>query len=123
MKRSAWKRPALALVFLALSVAAVSGGPQQLGIPGGKVLLENDRVVVVEATLAPGATSRMHKHALPAAIVCLEGATIKETLPDGRTRTYERRSGEVAWRDAGIQHDEANVGQTRLRVIAVQIKP
>ncbi len=86
------------------------------------MLLINDRVEVVEGTLAPGAVAGMHKHTLAAVVIFVEGATIKETLPDGTTRTYERKPGEVAWRDASFQHDETNVGQSRMRVIVVQLK-
>ena len=122
MNRLASIRPSVASTILAAAAVAVVAAPQKPGLPGGKMLLENDRIVVVEGIVAPGDVNRMHKHELRSVVVCIEGATIKETLPDGRTRTYGRKPGDVAWRDAGLLHEELNVGETRLRVIAVQLK-
>lgn len=133
MSADASGRTLLALLILSLGAAAVGAtsrgdparaqsAPQQPGRLRGKPLLENDRVVVVEAGIEPGATAGMHRHGLATVIVCLQGATIKETYADGSTRTFERKAGDVIWREAGFQHDETNVGQTRLRVVAVQLK-
>ena len=122
LERSVFLRTAITLAILGLAAAAL-GETQQAGLPRGKVLLENDRVLVVEGTLAPGEATGMHKHPLPAVVICIEGGTLKETFPDGTTRTYERKTGDMAWRQKDFQHDEINVGQTRERVIAVQLKP
>ncbi len=123
-------RTALAVLALALFAVAVCAAPHrqanapppQAGLLPGKVLLENDHVVVIESLTAPKEIGAMHKHALAALVVCVEGAKMKETLPDGSTRTFDRQPGDVMWRDAGLEHSEANIGPTRLRVVAVQLK-
>ncbi len=123
-------RPALAVLALSLFAVAMCAAPRlqgnaappQAGLLPGKVLLENDRVLVIEGLAVPNQPGAMHKHALAALVVCIEGAKMKETLPDGSTQTYERKPGDVMWREAGLVHSETNLGQTRLRVIAVQLK-
>ncbi len=115
-------RPLLASGVLVVSVAAVAAAPQQQRAPFGKVLLSNDRVEVVEGILTPGQAVGMHRHTLAAVVLFLEAATIKEALPGGHTEIHERKAGEVLWREAGFQHDEANVGKSRMRVVVVQLK-
>ncbi|HJY86295.1 MAG TPA: hypothetical protein VKE24_05600 [Candidatus Acidoferrales bacterium] len=115
-------RPLVTFSVLVVSVAAAAALPQQQGAPLGKVLLSNDRVEVVEGILTPGQAVGMHRHTLAAVVLFLEGATIKEELPDGHTEIHERKPGEVVWREAGFEHNEANVGKSRMRVVVVQLK-
>lgn len=122
-KRILPRRLLTALALLGTAAAALGTSPPQAGLQRGKVLLENDRVLVVEGTIAPGETTGMHKHALPTVVICLEGGTLREVLPGGDANTYERKAGEVVWRDKDFLHNETNIGKSRLRVIAVQLKP
>ncbi len=130
MRTPTWKRPLLLFTILAIAAGAVGavprrmqsqGGPVRIGV-GGKVLLENDWVKVVEGGIAAGEAAGLHRHNLATVVVVLEGATIEETLHTGGTATFDRKPGDVIWRDAGLQRDEFNLGRTRLRVIAVQLK-
>lgn len=126
LRQSISRRLRSALTLLAIAALAVAAGSPpgapQAGLQRGRVLLENDHVVVVEGTIGPGEVTGMHTHELPAVVVCIEGSTLKETLPDGTTRNVTRTPGEVVWRDKSFRHDETNTGEKTLRVIAVQMK-
>jgi mannose-6-phosphate isomerase-like protein (cupin superfamily) len=133
MRRNQWMRPFSSVAILVLGAAAVIAAPHRgAGFAKGSIqkpeprgvrrLLENDRVQVLEAIIPPGEEAGVHTHSQPTVIVVVEGATIRETLSDGQTRTEERKPGDVLWRAAGFQHNETNLGKTRLRAIAVQLK-
>jgi quercetin dioxygenase-like cupin family protein len=63
-----------------------------------KVLLENDRVGVLEYVLKPGEKEPTHSH--PAGIVyVLSGARLKFTYPDGGSEVKEAATGETIWRE------------------------
>src|SRR5438309_2594280 len=85
-----------------------------------KVLLENDRVRVLEYHLKPGEKEPMHSH--PAGVVyVLSGAKMKFSYPDGRTEEKAAATGETIWRDP-TTHAVENVGNTEAHVIAIDLK-
>src|SRR5260221_414046 len=74
-----------------------------------KVLLENERVRVLEYHLKAGEKEPMHSH--PAGVVyVLSGARVKFTYPDGRTEEKPAASGETFWREP-TTHAVENVGK------------
>jgi len=85
-----------------------------------KVLLENDRVRVLDFWLKPGDKLPMHSH--PAAITYfVSGGKMKTTLPDGKVTEMEPKAGEARWADA-VTHANENVGTTEAHVIVVELK-
>ncbi len=85
-----------------------------------KVLLENDRVRVLEYRLKPGEKEPMHEH--PAGIVyMLSGAKLKVTGPDGKTEDRPVATGATMWREA-TKHALENVGDTEAHAIAIDLK-
>jgi quercetin dioxygenase-like cupin family protein len=85
-----------------------------------QVLLENDRVRVVEYRLKPGAKEPMHSH--PAGVVyVLSGATLKFSYPDGRTEERTAATGDTIWREP-VTHAVENIGTTEAHAIAIDLK-
>ena len=85
-----------------------------------KVLLENERVRMLEVSLEPGASSEMHSH--PAyCLYLLTGGKVRFTLPSGETAELELPEGAAMWRDAE-EHATENIGGTTIRAIFVEPK-
>jgi mannose-6-phosphate isomerase-like protein (cupin superfamily) len=88
-----------------------------------KIVLENDRVRVKEATFAPGDRQPgMHKHDLPHVGVVIDGGTLKFNYPDGKTETLDLKRGGAGYRGANVTHEAVNMGKQPIRVIEVEIK-
>ena len=89
-----------------------------------RVVLENDKVRVLEYTSRPGmgiCGEGMHSHPERLNIV-LSGWDSRVSLPDGKSRLNSRKDGEVFWAKA-ITHKVENVGKTGSRVLMVEFKP
>ncbi|MBI2486564.1 MAG: cytoplasmic protein [Deltaproteobacteria bacterium] len=85
-----------------------------------QVLLENDRVRVLDYQSKPGDKEAMHSH--PANLLyMLSDATVKFTLPDGKTTESQLKAGEVGWREAET-HAVENVGSTDAHVLIIELK-
>jgi hypothetical protein len=85
-----------------------------------KVIVDNDRVRVLEVLHKPGAKEPMHSH--PAGVVVsLSASTMKATTPDGKTLQRDWKVGEVRWGEA-ITHAVENVGTTDQHIIVIELK-
>jgi quercetin dioxygenase-like cupin family protein len=85
-----------------------------------RVLLENDRVRVLEVRGTPGATTQMHSHPASVAIAVTDG-TYRFTSPDGRTTDAELKAGQAMYFDA-VEHAGEFTGTTETRVVLVELK-
>ena len=85
------------------------------------VLLENDRVRVLDFRLAKGAREQSHAHPAHVAVF-LEDFTIRFTLPDGSQALREARPHQVSWSDP-IVHASENIGASDAHGILVELKP
>jgi hypothetical protein len=85
-----------------------------------KVIVDNDRVRVLEILHKPGAKEPMHSH--PATVVVsLSAFTMKVTTPDGNTLQRDWKVGEVRWNEA-ITHAVENVGTTDQHILVIELK-
>ena len=85
-----------------------------------KVLLENEKVRVLEFRLEPGEKEPQHSH--PAGVVyVLNGATLKFSYPDGRTEERTAATGDTIWREP-VTHAVENIGKTQAHVIVIDLK-
>jgi quercetin dioxygenase-like cupin family protein len=85
-----------------------------------KVLLENDRVRVVEIWIKPGEKLAMHSH--PASVTyVLTAGKLKTTSPDGKTVETEAQAGQALWSDGG-SHEQVNAGPAEVRALVVEMK-
>ncbi len=85
-----------------------------------KVIIDNDRVRVLEVIHKPGVKEPMHSH--PAYVAVFLSATrVKVTTPDGKTVEKDRKAGEVSWSEA-VTHALENVGTADQHVIVIELK-
>jgi mannose-6-phosphate isomerase-like protein (cupin superfamily) len=88
-----------------------------------RIVLENDRVRVKDATFYPEDTHPgMHTHEVPHVGVIIDGGTLKFNSPDGKTETMVLERGGAGYREAHVTHEPINTGSTPVRVIEVEIK-
>jgi quercetin dioxygenase-like cupin family protein len=86
-----------------------------------KVLLENERVRVLEYRDSPGQRTSPHYH--PDYVLCaLSAFKRKLTLSEGRTGIREFQPGQVAW-GKGQSHIGENIGGTPTHVLIIELKP
>ena len=85
-----------------------------------KIVLENERVRVLEYRDAPGQRTSPHYH--PDYVLCaLSSFKRKLTLSDGRTVAPEVKAGSVAWGN-GQSHIGENIGDTDTHVLIIELK-
>jgi beta-alanine degradation protein BauB len=100
--------------------AAAAQDPVPLYPENYKVLLENDRVRVLDFQLKKGAKEDLHAH--PAAVTyVLAPFKIRFTFPDGSTRIREAKAGEVFYGDA-LTHASENIGDTDAHGLLIEMK-
>lgn len=109
-----------ALVGLGCAAAHEEMDPVKLNPGRYTVLLENERVRVLEMRDRPGDVTGMHTH--PANVVYVfSPARRKFTFPDGTTKVADVKAGQVLW-SPGLTHAEQNVGKTDTHVLIVELK-
>ena len=111
----------LAVFALALFAGAVMAqDPVPLYPENYRVLLENDRVRVLDFQLKKGAKEKFHSH--PAAVTyVLASFKIRFTFPDGSTRIREAKAGDVFYSDA-LTHASENIGETDAHGLLIEMK-
>jgi hypothetical protein len=95
-----------------------------------EVLLENDRVRVLDTRLGPGGRTPIHSHQWPAALHVLTWSDFVRYDPDGRVLADSKamlatppEPGEALWSAPLPPHYVENVGDGSLHIIAVELKP
>jgi quercetin dioxygenase-like cupin family protein len=87
-----------------------------------RLLQENERVIVTEWRLAPGAETGWHRHAHDYVVVCLTAGRLVAETPAGNTST-ELQFGQTYARPVGVEHNIVNPEATEFAFIEVEIKP
>jgi quercetin dioxygenase-like cupin family protein len=86
-----------------------------------KLLLENNRVRVMEVRLKPGQIAPMHNHPNDHVVYVLKDAKFKLSSPDGKSLKVDLKSGKVLWMEAG-PHETENVGKTEGHNLVIELK-
>ncbi|HEU0166360.1 MAG TPA: cytoplasmic protein [Chloroflexota bacterium] len=94
--------------------------PSELIPDSFRVILENDRVRVVEARLEPGQETPLHWHEDRVG-VALTTFTARSEAKDGQVREMSLQAGHAIWFPE-VEHKEKNVGSTTQHVILVELK-
>ena len=84
-----------------------------------QVLLENDKVLVLKMTLAPGESDNWHKH--NAETVYFQSGGKATITTDEGANTLDIPDGFTMWHDAW-KHQVSNIGSTTLVAIIVEAK-
>lgn len=92
-----------------------------------QVLLENERVRVLDTRLGPGERTPVHTHQWPAALYVLSWSEFVRYDPEGRVLMESRniarpRIGSAIWASPLPPHYVQNIGDTELHIIAVELK-
>jgi quercetin dioxygenase-like cupin family protein len=92
------------------------------------LLLENERVRVIQTVVPVAATTPVHTHRWPSIEYVLSGANFVRRDAEGNVRLDTRVAGseprpsDVMWSDPFPPHSVENVGGVELRVIMVEVK-
>jgi beta-alanine degradation protein BauB len=113
--------------FVALGVSYVLGlnyasaqDPAVVNAETIHVKLENDRVRVLDATIAPGVKEQVHSH--PAYVTyVLAGGRLRNYAADGKVTETVLKTGDVVYRDP-LTHAAENIGDTAVHLILVELK-
>ena len=85
-----------------------------------KLVLENERVRVLEVRNDPGDFEPMHKHSR-SVLVILQGGSARFGLPGGQTREATFSAPLTFWKDAET-HSVENTSDTPIHLIRVELK-
>jgi len=85
------------------------------------LLLENDKVRVMEIRLKPGQKAPMHNHPNAHVVYVVKDANFKLSFPDGTSKSIDLKSGRVIWMEAG-EHETENVGKTDGHNLVIELK-
>jgi beta-alanine degradation protein BauB len=85
-----------------------------------RVLLENDRVRVLDVRIKPGERVAMHSHP-PSVVHYLSDGSLRITYPDGRTEVREVKTGTAVWSEAAT-HAAENVGTREFHELQIELK-
>ena len=85
-----------------------------------RVLMENDRVRVLDFQLKKSAKEAFHAHPTHVPYV-LTGFKIRFTFPDGRTAIRETKDGDVLFSEA-VTHASENIGPSDAHGILIEMK-
>lgn len=85
-----------------------------------RVLLENDRVRVLEYRAKPGEKTAMHTH--PASVIYpLTAAKARYIYANGKIAEVEAKAGAVDWVGA-VTHSVENIGTSEIRALLIELK-
>jgi len=110
--------------FLAAMLCASMGASAQDAVRTDgdkyKVVLENERIRVLEYRDLPGNKTHLHEHP-EFVVVAMTPFRRQLHLPDGRTLTREFKAGDVMY-SAGQSHIGENVGTSPTHVLLIEMK-
>ena len=84
-------------------------------------VLENDRVIVTEWRLAPGAETGWHRHGHDYVVVCLTAGQLTAETTQGNTVT-NLQAGQSYARPEGVEHNIVNSGSAEFAFVEVELK-
>jgi len=97
-----------------------------------RLLLDNDRVRVLETRIEPGERTPVHTHQWPAVNHVLswsaflrrapDGAVLLDTRASNDSRRSDQKRSPVFWGEPLAPHTLENVGTTPLHLISVELK-
>ena len=105
------------------SLDAVVAAPQN-----HKVVLENERVRVLEVTVRPGEREPLHMHRMPSVMYVMAEDNIRDydadgkLLYDSRTDKAPRKTPYTIWMEPQAPHVVENLSKKPLRLLRVELK-
>jgi hypothetical protein len=91
-----------------------SGFPNAFPRPGGKKVLENDRILVWDYTWTPGQATPMHFHDKDVVVVYLKNGVLESKTPDGKSSLNLLSVGKTTFNARDRVHTETLIkGESR----------
>ena len=84
-------------------------------------LEENERAIVTEWRLAPGAETGWHRHQYDYVVVCLTAGKLLAETANGNVET-QLRFGQTYARPVGVEHNIVNSGAAEFVFVEIEIK-
>lgn len=114
-------KAALVILFMVLCKSLFAQDPVVVASNVYKtVLLDNDRVRVIEISFKPGETAPSHSHPEHFVYV-IAGGKLKITNSEGKVIDAELKNGDVLWLPAET-HTATNTGDTEIKLIVNELK-
>lgn len=113
----------VACLVAATALVPLSATAQDLAQTAGKnvkVLLDNEKVRVLELQLPPGAKTGMHSHG-DNVVYFVSGGDSTQTNADGTSKTLHTKPGEVRW-SGPVTHDTQNTGKKAVKALVIELK-
>ncbi|HSU25985.1 MAG TPA: hypothetical protein VLI65_08395 [Pyrinomonadaceae bacterium] len=94
-----------------------------------ELLLENDRVRVLDSVVKPGESTPVHTHRWPAVLYIIGTSDFVRkddagnVIFDSRESDAKLHPGSAVWSGALEPHCVTNVGEGEIRVVSVELKP
>ena len=110
-----------ALLSLVAGGAAPAQDPVRAAPATHKVLLENDRVRVLDIHVPARGRALMHSHPTGYVAVAMTDCRMRFTFPGGKTSETTLHAGDVVWRDP-VTHSAENLGTSECHVLNVEPK-
>jgi quercetin dioxygenase-like cupin family protein len=88
---------------------------------GYNLIMENEKVRVMEMKLKPGEKSPMHNHPNDHVVYVFNNAKFKLSFPNGKSNEFELKAGQALWIEAG-PHETENIGNTNGHNLVTEIK-
>jgi len=85
-----------------------------------KLIMENDRVRVLDVRFKPGEKAAMHMHPDHMMYIFNDGK-FKLTSSQGETQELDLKAGQAIWMDA-VSHTAENIGKTNVHLLVVELK-
>lgn len=86
-----------------------------------RLIQQNERVIVTEWRLAPGAETGWHRHAHDYVVVCLTAGRLMAETAEGSSVT-DLQLGQAYVRPEGVEHNIVNSGSEEFAFIEVELK-
>ena len=85
------------------------------------LLLENEKVRVLDIRLKPGEKAPMHNHPNDHVVYVMNDTKFKLTFPDGKSREVDLKAGQTIWMKAG-SHATENIGTSKGHNLVIELK-
>jgi quercetin dioxygenase-like cupin family protein len=112
----------VAVFMLAGASANQAMAQEKAGKASVRVLLDNAKVRVTEATLRPGDELAAITTSVPRVIHVLKGGTTQFTYADGKKEPKVWKAGDVIWVEPGPAYSSKNTGKTEVQLFVINLK-
>ena len=86
-----------------------------------RLLMENEKVRVLEIRLKPGEKAPMHNHPHDHVVYVINNAKFRLTFFDGKSGEFDLKAGQTLWMEAG-SHATENTGTSEGHNLIVEVK-